>query len=71
VILTDGLVRIRRIVKKIAGITIKTKKIVIHLSAFYFYLISFALFYVQLLKKMDSMVFNIVTEVCVLASITS
>jgi len=71
VILTDGLVRIRRIVKKIAGIIIKTKKIVIHLSAFYFYFISFALFYVQLLKKMDSMVFNIVTEVCVLASITS
>lgn len=45
IILTDGLLRIKKVVQRVIGISISTKTLAVHLSAFYLYLVSFSLFY--------------------------
>ena len=43
----------------------------VHLAAFYLYLVSYSLFYIQILLKLNIVVFNILSETCVLTSIIS
>ena len=57
--------------KQLAGIKIKTTTMLIHLAAFYLYLVSYSLFYIQILLKLNIVVFNILSETCVLTSIIS
>ena len=71
IILTDGLLRIKSVVKKVIGIQISTKTLAIHLSAYYLYLFSFSLFYAQILLKLNSTIFDVLTEIQVISSVLS